>query len=178
MNKIHEILEHSDKNGTVPTLNFLESEVEELQGLIHLIKVIDFCDIIKILLEYGICESYSLKLKINFIIKNDKYVYIKYEMYNSHNELLNRKNLNYKRNQPLKKIAYGIESMLDKFQNTSVKFLNEAVIKEPKEIILNHHNIEVLRNFLLNKELFSSYQSFYLQKTLKGQREEHNLKKI
>ncbi len=178
MKKIHDILEHSDTNGTIPTLNFLENELDNINSLIHLIKVIDFCDILKILLEYGLYNSHCLKLKIIFFVKNEKYLFMKYDMYNSENEQLNKKKLNYKKNEHFKKLVFGIDSMLDKFQNTSVKFYNTNLIEQPLEIFLNIQNIEILRTYFLNKELFSAYQSFYLNKQLQLQGNKQNLKKI
>lgn len=175
MNKIQKILEFSDTNGTIPTLTKLNNEINELEKLKYLINVIDFCDILKILVQYTLPNN--VKLKFNFI-KKENFINIKNELYNPEAEVMSNRIINLKKNRNLKQIYYGINTMLEKFQNVPIEFFNENNINEEIEISLNLNNLEVLKEYFLSRELFNSYQAYYLKKHLLNNKLDETVNKI
>ncbi len=173
MENLLDILSFSDSNGTIAASNYIENEQKKLEEIEHLVKTIDFCDIFSLLISFTLSENnHYLEIKSKKQ-KNSKYLKLTHRIVDRKNKKIIPETItNYQ------KIDFGLSQLLEKFIHTRDDFISEALLKKRIKVSLNKNGLEELKEYLLNKKLFSAYQTYILQKMLKNNEEKKPKRKI
>lgn len=160
-----EILDICQNKGPITALNHISSQKRILDEMFHLIKVIEFCSVLKLILKG--------------LLHDDKIVYL--QLYVESDEIHNSSMISIKHKiltadkTEMQKIPgwtqtpaeYSIFQLFIKFlDNIDKDFINENLIIQPFVIQLKDSNIEKIKEALLNKHLYSIYQADFLNRIL------------
>lgn len=170
-----EILAICHEKGPISSLNHIATQKKLLDEMFHLIKVIEFCSVLKLILKG--------------LLYDDKTVYLQFYIENSDatNSIISIKHKILTADKTeMHKIPgwtqtpaeYSIFQLFIKFlDNINKEFINENLLEQPFVIQLKDSNIEKIKEVLLNKELYSIYQVDFLNRMLeKNEKKESNTK--
>lgn len=161
-----EILEICHSKGPINALNCIANQKKTLDEMHHLIKVIEFCSVLKLILKGLLYDDKIIYLEFyteKTIDSTETHISIKHKILTS-----NRQEMQKIPGWTQTPAEYSIFQLFIKFLDSVNKdFINESLLTTPFVVELKTSNIEKIKEILLNKELYKVYQSDYLNRLLK-----------
>lgn len=160
-----EVLDICHNKGPIAAFNQISQQKKVLDEMFHLIKVIEFCSVLKLILKG--------------LLHDDKIVYLQF--YIEDNQDKNETNISIKHKiltadkTEMQKIPgwtqtpaeYSIFQLFIKFlDNINKDFINDELLVKPFVIQLKDSNVEKIKEILLNKNLYSIHQMDFLNRML------------
>lgn len=159
MDKLFNILEIYHKNGMWDAYNCISENKKNLDEQAHLIKVLQFCELLSILIDLETKREKLLYISLQ--VQNIEYsvnahtIKLSYGLFDYNKNLYTDKNLD-----------LGIKAAIENLGVFSAEFISPNLLQNPSLIPLRESIKEQLKEILLNKKLYTAYQTDFLKRTL------------
>lgn len=159
MDKLFNILEVYHKSGMWEAHHCIAEYKKNLDEQTHMIKVLQFCELLPILIDLEIKQDKLIFLELS--VENIEY------SVNNHIIKLAYKLLNYEKEPYFdKNLEIGIKAAIENLGGFPAEFISENLLLNPSHIPLRESIKEQLKEILLNKKMYTLYQTDFLKRTL------------